>query len=126
MKEKEKILKAIIRLYLETGDWPVSRTISKYTDLNCLLVQSRNECPIWKRWVILQPHLGRIPSDKSYRLYVDELMREKKNRKLQTSKTWSLKKQTEWKSSETGCQSPRFIYQLCNVDYRTGISQKVK
>ena len=35
---------------------------------------------------IVQPHTsaGRIPSDKGYRLYVNELMKEKRKRRLQS------------------------------------------
>lgn len=58
-------------------------TISKYTDLNLSsAIQSVTKCLIWEELgYIVQPHTsaGRIPSDKGYRLYVDELMREKED-----------------------------------------------
>ncbi len=79
-ERKRKILKAIIQTYLETGEPVGSRTISKYTDLNLSSATIRNEMSDLKEMgYILQPHTsaGRIPSDKGYRLYVDELMREK-------------------------------------------------
>lgn len=125
-ERKRKILKAIIQTYLETGEPVGSRTISKYTDLNLSSATIRNEMSdLEEMGYILQPHTsaGRIPSDKGYRLYVDELMREKEQ-EVADIKNMVIEKQTEWKSSAAGCQSPRFIYQLCNVDYRTGISQK--
>lgn len=78
---KEKILKAIIQTYLETGEPVGSRTISKYTDLNLSSATIRNEMSdLEELGYILQPHTsaGRIPSDKGYRLYVDALMEEKR------------------------------------------------
>ena len=80
VERKRKILKAIIQTYLETGEPVGSRTISKYTDLNLSSATIRNEMSdLEEMGYILQPHTsaGRIPSDKGYRLYVDELMREK-------------------------------------------------
>lgn len=79
-ERKKKILKAIIQTYLETGEPVGSRTISKYTDLNLSSATIRNEMSdLEELGYIVQPHTsaGRIPSDAGYRLYVDELMREK-------------------------------------------------
>lgn len=77
---KLKILQAIIRNYLETGEPVGSRTISKYTDLNLSSATIRNEMSdLEEMGYIVQPHTsaGRIPSDKGYRLYVDRIMQEK-------------------------------------------------
>ena len=79
-ERKRKILKAIIRNYLETGEPVGSRTISKYTDLNLSSATIRNEmADLEELGYIIQPHTsaGRIPSDKGYRLYVDDMMQEK-------------------------------------------------
>lgn len=79
-ERKLKILQAIIRNYLETGEPVGSRTISKYTDLNLSSATIRNEMSdLEELGYILQPHTsaGRIPSDKGYRLYVDNMMLEK-------------------------------------------------
>lgn len=79
-ERKKKILKAIIRTYMETGEPVGSRTISKYADLNVSSATIRNEMSdLTDMGYIVQPHTsaGRIPSDKGYRLYVDELMKEK-------------------------------------------------
>ena len=79
-ERKLKILQAIIKNYLETGEPVGSRTISKYTDLNLSSATIRNEmADLEELGYILQPHTsaGRIPSDKGYRLYVDMLMEEK-------------------------------------------------
>ena len=77
---KTKILNAIIRNYLDTGEPAGSRTISKYSDLNLSSATIRNEMSdLEELGYILQPHTsaGRIPSDKGYRFYVDNLMKEK-------------------------------------------------
>lgn len=74
------ILKAIIKTYLETGEPVGSRTISKYTDLKLSSATIRNEMSdLEEMGYILQPHTsaGRIPSDKGYRFYVDQIMQEK-------------------------------------------------
>ena len=79
-ERKTKILNAIIRNYLETGEPVGSRTISKYTDLNLSSATIRNEmADLEELGYIVQPHTsaGRIPSDKGYRFYVDHLMEEK-------------------------------------------------
>lgn len=77
---KLKILQAIIRNYLETGEPVGSRTISKYTDLNLSSATIRNEMSdLEDLGYIIQPHTsaGRIPTDKGYRLYVDMLLKDK-------------------------------------------------
>lgn len=79
-ERKKKILQAVIRNYLETGEPVGSRTISKYTDLNLSSATIRNEmADLEEMGYILQPHTsaGRIPSDKGYRLYVDTMLEEK-------------------------------------------------
>jgi heat-inducible transcriptional repressor len=79
-ERKKKILQAVIRNYLETGEPVGSRTISKYTDLNLSSATIRNEmADLEEMGYIVQPHTsaGRIPSDKGYRLYVDTMMQEK-------------------------------------------------
>ena len=79
-ERKTKILKAIIKTYLETGEPVGSRTISKYTDLNLSSATIRNEMSdLEELGYIVQPHTsaGRIPSDQGYRFYVDHLIEEK-------------------------------------------------
>ena len=77
---KVKILKAIIKNYLETGEPVGSRTISKYADLKLSSATIRNEmADLEELGYIVQPHTsaGRIPTDKGYRFYVDDMMSEK-------------------------------------------------
>lgn len=79
-ERKTKILNAIIKNYLETGEPVGSRTISKYSDMNLSSATIRNEMSdLEELGYIVQPHTsaGRIPSDKGYRFYVDNLMAQK-------------------------------------------------
>ncbi|MCI8381375.1 MAG: heat-inducible transcription repressor HrcA [Lachnospiraceae bacterium] len=94
-ERKLKILQAVIRNYLETGEPVGSRTISKYTDLNLSSATIRNEmADLEELGYILQPHTsaGRIPSDKGYRLYVDNMMREKE-KEVEEMKSMLLEKE---------------------------------
>ncbi len=77
---KMKILNAIIQNYLESGEPVGSRTISKLSELNLSSATIRNEMSdLEELGYIVQPHTsaGRIPTDKGYRLYVDEMMKAK-------------------------------------------------
>lgn len=79
---KLKILNAVIKSYLNTGEPVGSRTISKETDLNLSSATIRNEmADLEEMGYIIQPHTssGRIPTDAGYRLYVDNLMEDKAN-----------------------------------------------
>lgn len=92
---KQKILYAVIRNYLETGEPVGSRTISKYTDLNLSSATIRNEMSdLEEMGFIYQPHTssGRIPSDQGYRLYVDAMMKEK-NQEVSQMKELLLEKE---------------------------------
>ncbi len=94
-ERKTKILQAVIRNYLETGEPVGSRTISKYTDLNLSSATIRNEmADLEEMGYILQPHTsaGRIPSDKGYRFYVDTMM-EAKEREVVEMKEMLLERQ---------------------------------
>ena len=77
---KITILKAIIKNYMDTGEPVGSRTISKYTESKWSSATIRNEMSdLEEMGYIIQPHTsaGRIPSDKGYRFYVDQIMEEK-------------------------------------------------
>lgn len=117
---KKKILHAIIRTYLETGEPVGSRTISKYTDLNLSSATIRNEmADLEELGYILQPHTsaGRIPSDKGYRFYVDNLM-EQKEREVEEMKEMLLEK--EGKMETLLKQVARVL--AANTNYATMIS----
>lgn len=99
-ERKKKILQAIIRNYLETGEPVGSRTISKYTDLNLSSATIRNEmADLEELGYIVQPHTsaGRIPTDKGYRLYVDTMM-EEKDKEVQDMKDLLLEKEDKMES----------------------------
>lgn len=94
-ERKTKILQAVIRNYLETGEPVGSRTISKYTDLNLSSATIRNEMSdLEELGYIVQPHTsaGRIPTDQGYRFYVDQLMSEKE-REVEEMKGFLLEKE---------------------------------
>ncbi len=79
-ERKVTILKAIIKTYMETGEPVGSRTISKYMDTKWSSATIRNEMSdLEEMGYIIQPHTsaGRIPSDKGYRFYVDQILQEK-------------------------------------------------
>ena len=79
-ERKMKILQAIVANYLETGEPVGSRTISKFTDLNLSSATIRNEmADLEESGYIEQPHTsaGRIPTDAGYRVYVDQIMKER-------------------------------------------------
>ena len=78
---KVKILEAIINDYIACAEPIGSRTIAKKYDLGVSSATIRNEMSdLEEMGYILAPHAssGRVPSDKGYRLYVDEVMQKKR------------------------------------------------
>ena len=76
-ERKIKILQAIINDYISTGEPVGSRTIAKKYDLGVGSATIRNEMADLEEMGFLeQLHTssGRVPSNKGYRLYVDNLM----------------------------------------------------
>ncbi|WP_184312444.1 heat-inducible transcriptional repressor HrcA [Anaerosolibacter carboniphilus] len=74
---KLKVLQAIIRDFISTAEPVGSRTIAKKYDLGISSATIRNEmADLEELGYLEQPHTsaGRVPSDKGYRLYVDQLM----------------------------------------------------
>lgn len=99
-ERKIKILNAIIKNYLETGEPVGSRTISKYTDLNLSSATIRNEMSdLEDLGYIVQPHTsaGRIPSDKGYRFYVNNLIAEK-DKEVAEMQEWMIEKTEKMES----------------------------
>lgn len=99
-ERKVKILNAIIKNYLETGEPVGSRTISKYTDLNLSSATIRNEMSdLEDLGYIVQPHTsaGRIPSDKGYRFYVNNLIAEK-DKEVADMQGWMIEKTEKMES----------------------------
>ena len=76
-ERKNRILQAIIESYISTGEPVGSRTLSKLDDLQLSPATIRNEMSDLEEMGLLeQPHVsaGRIPSDKGYRYYVENIM----------------------------------------------------
>jgi heat-inducible transcriptional repressor len=74
---KYKILEAIINDYIQTAEPIGSRTIAKKYGLGISSATIRNEMSdLEDMGFIIQPHTssGRVPSEKGYRLYVDNMM----------------------------------------------------
>ena len=76
---KRKILQAIVEEYIETSEPVSSGSLVKNEELKCSSATIRNEMAELEQIGFLEkPHTsaGRIPSQKGYRYYVDELLRE--------------------------------------------------
>ena len=75
-----RILQAIITDYVETAEPVGSRSIAKKYDLGVSPATIRNEmADLEDMGYLTHPHTsaGRVPSDKAYRLYVNELMKKR-------------------------------------------------
>lgn len=76
-ERKLKILQAIISDYVKTAEPVGSRTLSKRLDMDISPATIRNEMSdLEEMGYLTHPHTsaGRVPSDKAYRLYVNQLM----------------------------------------------------
>ena len=74
---KRRILQAIIDEYIDTAEPIGSRYIARKRELGLSSATIRNEmADLEEMGYLAQPHTssGRVPSDKGYRLYVDDLM----------------------------------------------------
>lgn len=97
---KRRILQAIIDDYIDTAEPIGSRTIARKHELGLSSATIRNEmADLEEMGFLAQPHTsaGRIPSDKGYRLYVNELMKEKV---LSTEEADSIKQALEVRINE--------------------------
>lgn len=77
-ERKQKILAAIVELYIKTGEPVGSKGLLKELDMNISSATVRNEMSdLVTQGYLEQPHTsaGRIPSNQGYRYYVDHLMR---------------------------------------------------
>jgi len=75
---KLKILQAIVSDFISSAEPVGSRTLSKHEDIGFSPATIRNEMSdLEEMGYLTHPHTsaGRVPSDKAYRLYVDELMK---------------------------------------------------
>ena len=75
---ERQVLEAVIRSYVETAEPSGSRTISRRFGLGVSPATIRNTMSdLEEKGYLFHPHTsaGRVPTEKAYRLYVDELMR---------------------------------------------------
>jgi len=79
LNERERqVLAAVIRSYVETAEPAGSRTVSRRFGLGVSPATIRNTMSdLEEKGFLFHPHTsaGRIPTDKAYRVYVNELMR---------------------------------------------------
>ena len=78
---KRKILQAIIEEYIDSAEPVSSNSIMNKYELNCSSATIRNEmAELEKKGYLDKVHTssGRVPSEKGYRFYVDELMQDDK------------------------------------------------
>ncbi|MDO5707373.1 MAG: heat-inducible transcriptional repressor HrcA [Andreesenia angusta] len=76
-ERKKQVLHAVIKKYILTGEPVGSRTISKDSNLGVSSATIRNEMSdLEDMGYLVQPHTsaGRIPADKGYRLYVNQIL----------------------------------------------------
>jgi len=78
LNEREwKVLEAVVQTYIETAEPAGSRTIAKRFPLGVSAATIRNTMSdLEDRGYLFHPHTsaGRIPTDRAYRLYVDQLI----------------------------------------------------
>lgn len=75
---ERQVLEAVIRTYVETAEAAGSRTIARRYDLGVSPATVRNTmADLEEKGFLFHPHTsaGRIPTDRAYRFYVDDLMR---------------------------------------------------
>ncbi len=97
---KRRILRAIIDDYIDTAEPIGSRTIARKHELGLSSATIRNEmADLEDMGYLAQPHTsaGRVPSDKGYRLYVDQLM---EMRDLTANEVENIKKAMEIRINE--------------------------
>lgn len=77
LSERQKmILNYIIKEYIQTAEPVGSRTISRMKEINVSAATIRNEMSdLENLGLLVQPHTsaGRIPADKAYKLYIEEI-----------------------------------------------------
>jgi heat-inducible transcriptional repressor len=77
---KQRILQAIIDDYIESGEPVGSKTVAQKYGIGLSSATIRNEMTVLEeQGYITQPHTsaGRIPSERGFRLYIDELLSKK-------------------------------------------------
>ena len=79
-QRQKRILRAVVEEYIDSAEPVGSRTVRERAGLECSPATIRNElAELDREGYLEQPHTsaGRIPTAQGYRLYVNELMRER-------------------------------------------------
>ena len=99
-ERKQKILKAIVDLYIRTAEPVGSKTIAAMPDMDFSPATIRNEmAELTNVGFLEQPHTsaGRIPSPAGYRFYIDRLMQDYR---LSVDETQSINQAMELRMQE--------------------------
>ena len=99
-ERKQKILKAIVDLYVRTAEPVGSKTIAQQPDMDFSSATIRNEmAELTTLGFLEQPHTsaGRIPSPAGYRFYIDRLMQDYR---LSVDETQSINQAMELRMQE--------------------------
>ena len=99
-ERKQKILKAIVDLYIRTAEPVGSKTIAALPDMDFSSATIRNEmAELTNLGFLEQPHTsaGRVPSPAGYRFYIDRLMQDYR---LTVDETQSINQAMELRMQE--------------------------
>lgn len=99
-ERKQKILKAIVDLYIRTAEPVGSKTIAAMPDIDFSSATIRNEmAELTNLGYLEQPHTsaGRVPSPAGYRFYIDRLMQDYR---LSVDETQSINQAMELRMQE--------------------------
>ena len=117
-ERKQKILKAIVDLYIRSAEPVGSKTIAALPDMDFSSATIRNEmAELTNLGFLEQPHTsaGRIPSPAGYRFYIDRLMQDYR---LSVDETQSINQAMELRMQEfdrTMSKVGKLVSQLTNL-----------
>ena len=117
-ERKQRILKAIVDLYIRTAEPVGSKTIASLPDMDFSSATIRNEmAELTNLGFLEQPHTsaGRIPSPAGYRFYIDRLMQDYR---LSVDETQSINQAMELRMQEfdrTMSKVGKLVSQLTNL-----------
>ena len=117
-ERKQKILKAIVDLYIRSAEPVGSKTIAALPDMDFSSATIRNEmAELTNMGFLEQPHTsaGRIPSPAGYRFYIDRLMQDYR---LSVDETQSINQAMELRMQEfdrTMSKVGKLVSQLTNL-----------
>lgn len=117
-ERKQKILKAVVDLYIRTAEPVGSKTIAQLPGVTFSSATIRNElAELTNMGFLEQPHTsaGRVPSPSGYRFYIDRLMQDYR---LSVDETQSINKAMEHRMQElddTMSQVSKLVSKLTNL-----------